>query len=387
MFSITPSKSTTSREIVHPLNLSDTTMPPPTNISPLLPKPEINNSHQSEYHYVDDSDNDEISKSFICSSLHIRKKKPQQPNKHNNAKQQQQRIILSNRMNVLSKYASDHNKTIDPSILDLTHRNELENPEMLRYGITPEVASQILELRVHNSTIEEGCGWPYFLDVISTLLLNLKHVQCWYPDEVKPPYNDCVTFEQKRMLRLYILYRLPDLQSINEEYVTEEERRLARPCTPLGVQVNREDWCTGSMIGYMNNDVCSITDSTSDTTFHDDIQDEIGVEVIATTNDSYEEEDEEIMQMVQNVLVEDMLHLENNDILKDDPSIEKECSYVSFRSNVISPSPTYKRPPKHPSRRRCYSSSLRRNVSTSFSIIDQSSDDDDDSSSTDDYWI
>merc|ERR1711935_13196 len=119
---------------------------------------------------------------------------------------------------------------MDPSILDLTHLQQLQTPEMLRFGITPNISLQILELRIHSHIIENGCGWPHFLDTVSTLLINLKHLQCWYPDEyaLSKPYCNDYEYEQKRMLRLYIIYRLPDLQSINEEYITDIERCLAR---------------------------------------------------------------------------------------------------------------------------------------------------------------
>jgi len=46
------------------------------------------------------------------------------------------------------------------------------------------------------------------------------------------------------MQRLYILYRLPDLDSIDGVKVTDQERRLARPCTPTGYKVLRRDWLT-----------------------------------------------------------------------------------------------------------------------------------------------
>ncbi len=53
--------------------------------------------------------------------------------------------------------------------------------------------------------------------------------------------------ESERMRRLYILYRLPDLISINGKLVTEEERSLARPMSPSGHKVNRQEWLTQAM--------------------------------------------------------------------------------------------------------------------------------------------
>ncbi len=63
--------------------------------------------------------------------------------------------------------------------------------------------------------------------------------------------------ESQRMKRLYILYRLPDLISINGQVVTEEERNLARPMSPSGNKVKHQEWLTQAMavkIGRMKSE-------------------------------------------------------------------------------------------------------------------------------------
>jgi len=53
--------------------------------------------------------------------------------------------------------------------------------------------------------------------------------------------------EAMRMKRLYILFRLPDIRSINLEPVTDEERRMAHPNVPHGAKVPKEHWLTRAM--------------------------------------------------------------------------------------------------------------------------------------------
>jgi hypothetical protein len=51
-----------------------------------------------------------------------------------------------------------------------------------------------------------------------------------------------------RMRRLYILYRLPDLLTIDGTPVTAQERLLARPNHPNGERVKREEWVESSCL-------------------------------------------------------------------------------------------------------------------------------------------
>ena len=53
--------------------------------------------------------------------------------------------------------------------------------------------------------------------------------------------------ESYRMKRLYIILRLPDLQSINDVPITEDERRIANPLDPNGYKVKKSDWLTKAM--------------------------------------------------------------------------------------------------------------------------------------------
>ena len=170
-----------------------------------------------------------------------------------------------------------------------------------------------------------------------------------------------IEHEQKRMLRLHIMHRLPDLQSINEECIADVERCLATPNTPTGMPVNRDDWCAQSMIQFNHHaqcsDACSIIATDDDNSnasrdFNvrnqhddDDLNDEIGVEVIAnTTNVNHksleleieEQDDEAIMHMVQNGLVKEFFYDDHNNkdvIMKEKNKNSVENTNVALEND------------------------------------------------------
>jgi hypothetical protein len=72
------------------------------------------------------------------------------------------------------------------------------------------------------------------MDAVQKTFRRLQHLYM-------SPVADETEYSQ-RLRRLYVLYRLPGLQSIDGVDVTDTERRLARPLTPNGQKVSRSDW-------------------------------------------------------------------------------------------------------------------------------------------------
>jgi hypothetical protein len=104
------------------------------------------------------------------------------------------------------------------------------DPKAFKSGVPPQLAAQIQEL--HLSIDNDLPGW---LDVLSNSCFGLEDLYLNFAKQDE-------TEEEAKMRRLYILYRLPDLQSIDGQIVTEDERQLARPSTPNGKRVNRKEW-------------------------------------------------------------------------------------------------------------------------------------------------
>jgi len=123
----------------------------------------------------------------------------------------------------MSRLAGSHKQ--DDTVLRL-HRHNM-SPLSLQSGIPPQLASRIIELHLGDAN-----NLPEWLDVISTKFFNLQHL---YIDK-----DD--TTEAGRIRRLYILYRIPHLLTMNGRSVTELERSLARPNSPNGMIVGRYDW-------------------------------------------------------------------------------------------------------------------------------------------------
>jgi hypothetical protein len=124
----------------------------------------------------------------------------------------------------MSELAGSHQQ--EDSVLVLNRPIE---PLSFQNGIPSQVALRIETLHI----IPQENNLPEWLDVLSRTCTALQHLVV-LPREMNP--------EAARMRRLYILYRLPDLCSIDEILVTQVERQLARPDTPNGERVNPKDW-------------------------------------------------------------------------------------------------------------------------------------------------
>lgn len=132
----------------------------------------------------------------------------------------------------MSQQAGAHQQ--NPTILDLTNRRET-TPSTLKVGVPPRVASRIRELHVD---FHSSYSLPEWLDVVCSLFFTLQHLYTFGTHEEA----ETLSIQDLRMRRLYILYRLPDLLSIDGTPVTLVERQLARPSSPNGYKVKREDW-------------------------------------------------------------------------------------------------------------------------------------------------
>jgi hypothetical protein len=124
----------------------------------------------------------------------------------------------------MSHLAGSHQQ--DQQVLKLTQRHNM-SPLALASGVPPQVASRIVEL--HLGPVD---NLPEWLDVIFHKFTNLQHL---YLDK------DDAT-EAGRIRRLYILYRLPLLLTMDGRPVTQLERSLARPTSPNGLAVAKHDW-------------------------------------------------------------------------------------------------------------------------------------------------
>jgi hypothetical protein len=107
------------------------------------------------------------------------------------------------------------------------------SPQAFKAGLPPQVAARVERLHILMDTADPAL--PEWLDVLGSCCFALQHL---YLNTA----NDTMDEAAQRMRRLYILYRLPDLLSIDGELVTDQERALARPNTPNGHRVNRDEW-------------------------------------------------------------------------------------------------------------------------------------------------
>jgi hypothetical protein len=160
------------------------------------------------------------------------------------------------------------NHAVPIHVLDLSRREV--SPETLKFGVTPQTAFAITDL-TFNSNILSKYNLPSLLDTVVELFPNLEHLSfindlkdcdsseeyeeeglvysADEPDDVKPtslsvkvfvPNLDKINLgsaekyrkdQAQYMQRLYILYRIPRLKSINRKLVSDEEYRFACPST------------------------------------------------------------------------------------------------------------------------------------------------------------
>ena len=167
------------------------------------------------------------------------------------------------RWRALREQAGSHQQ--DGSVLRL--RPNVHTPKVLKCGMPPQAAARVLELHVKVS----GETLPAWMDAIASTFVNLQHLYVvQVPEEerenevqqsvqrtslsqnrsggqTEQTSNDedeanKVAEHSNRLKRLYILYRLPYLVSIDGVRVSTVERKLACPDDANGERVNRNEW-------------------------------------------------------------------------------------------------------------------------------------------------
>lgn len=141
------------------------------------------------------------------------------------------------RWNYISEQAGQHRQ--DGSVLTLGRSS---TPPSLKAGITSQVALRVKHLNLWLDPNQDLL--PEWLDVVAGLFINIEHLTL--VDELLFEDEEVVPTVSARMRRLYVLYRLPDLKSIDDMAITRVERKMARPKTPEGEKVERHDWVSTS---------------------------------------------------------------------------------------------------------------------------------------------
>ncbi len=183
-------------------------------------------------------------------------------------------ITPQDRWKAMSELAGSHRQSLE--VLDLSNRSL--PAQALKYGVPRKTAESVTVLRYDGNLAGEGNDGtndlPAFLDIVVQLFPRLQHLslrnnpcspgnemigaspvrEAKLPANVDPKLKnkldaaiDAANREQRRIQRLYIIYRLPDLLSIDEQPVSDEERRLARPLNPTGTPVKKDQWLTKAM--------------------------------------------------------------------------------------------------------------------------------------------
>ena len=181
-------------------------------------------------------------------------------------------ITPQDRWKAMSALAGSHKQSLE--VLDLSNRSL--PAQALKYGVPRKTAESVTVLRYDGNLVgDDGTDdLPAFLDIVVQLFPRLQHLslrnnpcspgndmgsaspvrEAKLPANVDPKLKskldaaiDAANREQRRIQRLYIIYRLPDLLSIDEEPVSDEERHLARPQRPAGTPVKKDQWLTKAM--------------------------------------------------------------------------------------------------------------------------------------------
>mmetsp|Transcript_7638 Transcript_7638/g.10880 ORF Transcript_7638/g.10880 Transcript_7638/m.10880 type:complete len:582 (+) Transcript_7638:165-1910(+) len=137
------------------------------------------------------------------------------------------------RWKLISEQAGSHRQ--DGSLMVLPRR---VSPKALRLG-TPRLAAA--RVRALHIPLNQTDSLPEWIDTITSIFFNLEHLYLTDVNSSSPSSKQNET-ENGRMRRLYVLYRLPDLKSINGKAVKESERQVARPMSPSGHKVKRDEW-------------------------------------------------------------------------------------------------------------------------------------------------
>jgi hypothetical protein len=187
------------------------------------------------------------------------------------------------RWKYLQEQAGQHGQTGQVQYVNVKDKDM--TPAALRSGMPLQAAARVLSL--HLELDERDDRLPAWLDVITTVYFNLQHLYLGrasttdiYIDRNDGSQDNLQESQSQtaaspkisnRIRRLYILYRLPDLLSIDGITVTDKERLLARPNDPNGARVKREEWVESSLL-----DRTALDDEDDDGDEHTDDGDHYG---------------------------------------------------------------------------------------------------------------
>lgn len=142
---------------------------------------------------------------------------------------------LARRWHVISDQARDHGQ--DGTTYTIKRGLSIT---ALKNGMMRSIASRVRTLTLWLDTGEDNL--PAWLDTIAGLFENLENLV--FLQQVSSNDRDAISVSA-RMRRLYVLYRLPYLRSIDNIKVTPRERQLARPSTLNGQRMEKEEWVSG----------------------------------------------------------------------------------------------------------------------------------------------
>ena len=162
-----------------------------------------------------------------------------------NPSAQDARLVNRNprdRWKAMSELAGSHKQSLE--VLDLSNRSL--SAQALKFGVPRKTAQSVRDLRYDGNLVGDGVDGnndlPAFLDIVVQLFPRLQHLSlrnnpcspgnkrggesplrdAKLPTNIDPKLKskldaaiDAANREQMRMHRLYIIYRLPDLSSIN----------------------------------------------------------------------------------------------------------------------------------------------------------------------------
>lgn len=118
----------------------------------------------------------------------------------------------------MSEQAGEHKQ--DGTLFCVNTRFRRMTPKALKSGMPNEAAKRVTRLELN---IDDTNTLPEWLDAVGDVFRNLEHLTLKSPPLKRDDDNS------KRLRRLYIVYRLPNLKSIDGVAVSCAEQDLARP--------------------------------------------------------------------------------------------------------------------------------------------------------------
>lgn len=213
---------------------------------------------------------------------------------------------FDSRWKCISDQAGSHRQ--DGTVLNIT-RNL--SPYAFSMGLTKHAAKRVkclnLWLDSHKDTL------PQWLDAIADLFVNLQHLTLTQDNNIVFPHGDEDVTVSARMRRLYVLYRLPFLKSIDDEPVSKLERKLSKPKEPESDRLRLDD--------SMRNDSLLDTDNIED----DEIISDDGYAALAVTesigNHTASELGAELQELVERLAAVNEVDEDDDDSISEEDDL------------------------------------------------------------------